>query len=246
MAEILSDENDIVVNVMTFNGKDKTQYLKRNEFGYTCLLLAYERVKNYVDSINETYVKVGVTPRIEKKMFDSDAFEQAWVNACVRVHNKWAESNHPGVYIYEDRLVIESQGGISKTLTKDKFLKGVSEHVNKALMDIFIRCNFCEESCHGVPTVVEKYGIKSYEFMENFIDVTISFDKTGFEDNVHDNVHDDLTIIKQLIRNNSQISLQEMADQIGKSKKTVQRIISSTDDIIRVGNAKNGHWEIVE
>ena len=147
-------------------------------FGYTCLLLAYEKVKNYVDSINETYVKVGVTPRLEKKMFDPDAFEQAWVNACV--HNKWAVSNHPGVYIYEDRLVIESQGGIPKSLTKEKFLKGVSEPVNKALMDIFIKCDFCEESGHGVPTVVEKYGIDSYEFMDNFIDVTIPFDKTGF------------------------------------------------------------------
>ncbi len=38
MAEILADKNDIVVNVMTFKGKDKTNYLKRNEFGYTCLL----------------------------------------------------------------------------------------------------------------------------------------------------------------------------------------------------------------
>ena len=183
-----------------------------------------------------------VTPRLEKKMFDPDAFEQAWVNACV--HNKWAVSNHPGVYIYEDRLVIESQGGIPKTLTKEKFLRGVSEPVNKALMDIFIKCDFCEESGHGVPTVVEKYGIDSYEFMDNFIDVTIPFDKTGFEDNVHDNVHDDLSVIKQMIRSNSKISLQEMADKIGKSKKTVQRIIAASDDVIRVGNAKNGHWEI--
>ena len=44
--------------------------------------------------------------------------------------------------------------------------------------------------------------------MGNFIDVTIPFDKTGFEDNVHDNVHDDLSVIKQLIRSNHQISLQ--------------------------------------
>ena len=92
--------------------------------------------------------------------------------------------------------------------------------------------------------MVEKYGIDSYEFMDNFIDVTIPFDKTGFEDNVHDNVHDDLSVIKQLIRSNPQISLQEMADKIGKSKKTVQRIIAASDDVIRVGNAKNGHWEI--
>ena len=32
MAEILADENDIVVNVMTFKGKNKAQYLKRDEF----------------------------------------------------------------------------------------------------------------------------------------------------------------------------------------------------------------------
>ena len=48
-------------------------------------------------------------------MFDPDAFEQAWVNACV--HNKWAVSDHPGVYIYEDRLVIESQGGREASLS---------------------------------------------------------------------------------------------------------------------------------
>ena len=35
-----------------------------------------------------------------------------------------------------------------------------------------------------------------------------------------------------------------MADKIGKSKKTVQRIIAASDDIMRVGNAKNGHWKI--
>lgn len=35
-----------------------------------------------------------------------------------------------------------------------------------------------------------------------------------------------------------------MADKIGKSKKTVQRIIAANDDITRVGNAKNEYWEI--
>ena len=37
MAEILADNNDIHVNVMTFKGKDEIEYLKRDEFGYTCL-----------------------------------------------------------------------------------------------------------------------------------------------------------------------------------------------------------------
>ena len=79
---------------------------------------------------------------------------------------------------------------IEKHLDKHTgFLKGVSEPVNKALMDIFIKCDFCEESGHGVPAVVNAYGNDAYEFSDNFIDVTIPFDKTGFESqNVAQNV----------------------------------------------------------
>lgn len=74
--------------------------------------LAYERAKNYVQAMNQTYIDTSVRPRREKQMFDFDAFNEAWINTCV--HNLWAESNHPGIYIYEDRLVVESQGGIQK------------------------------------------------------------------------------------------------------------------------------------
>ena len=129
LAELLADKNDIVINVATFASSDKTEYLKREEFGGKCLLLAMEQAKNYVNSINQTFVDVTVTPRKERKMFDTDAFEQAWINACV--HNKWSESNHPGIYIYNNRLEIESFGGIPSVLTKEQFLRGKSEPVNK-------------------------------------------------------------------------------------------------------------------
>ena len=117
LAEILADKNDIVINVATFASSDKTKYLRREEFGGKCLLLAMEQAKNYVNSINQTFVDVTTTPRKERKMFDTEAFEQAWINACV--HNKWSESNHPGIYVYSDRLVIESFGGIPSVLTKE-------------------------------------------------------------------------------------------------------------------------------
>ena len=251
MAEILADENDIVVNVMTFKGNDKTEYLKRDEFGYTCILLACEKVLNYVNAINQTFVKVGTVPRIEKKMFDPDAFEQAWVNACV--HNKWSMSNHPGVYIYEDRLVIESQGGIPKALTKEQFLKGVSEPVNKALMDIFIKCDFCEESGHGVPTVTKVYGEESYEFSDNFIDVTIPFDKKGFEEdeNIQEtskkhprNIQES---VLKLIMNNPQITLKEIMESLNISEGSVRHAIKSLKEsgkIEHVGATKKGYWKV--
>ncbi len=119
MAEILADENDLVINIATFKGKDKSEYLKRQDFGGRCLLYAVEQAKNYCESINETYVKLGEGERKEKKMFDNEAFEQAWYNACD--HNKWSDNRNPAIYIYSDRLEIESNGGIPKKLTKDLF-----------------------------------------------------------------------------------------------------------------------------
>ena len=250
MAEILADKNDIHVNVMTFKGKDKTEYLKRDEFGYTCLLYAYERAKSYVDALNQTFVEVKSGPRKEKKMFDPDAFREAWVNACV--HNKWSDSDCPGIYIYENRLVIQSFGGIPNNLTKEQFLKGVSRPVNKELMDIFLKCGFCEQSGHGVPEVVNKYGETAYDFDGSFIFVTIPFDKSGFngrdtQNDTQNGTQKDMEqLIIELIIINSHITKDEMASKLGVSKATITRAIRKSTRITFVGSSKNGHWEVVD
>jgi len=178
LAEILADENDIVINVATFATENKTIYLKRDEFGGKCLLLAMEQAKNYVEALNQTFVLVGNGKRKEKKMFDIEAFEQAWYNACV--HNKWAEADNPGIYVYSNRLEVESFGGIPKSQTKEDFLRGISRPVNPKLFAIFKACGFGEESGHGVPAVVDAYGKGVFRFSEHVIDVTIPFDKNGF------------------------------------------------------------------
>ncbi len=36
------------------------------------------------------------SPRREKKLFNFEAFKEAWVNACV--HNKWTDGLPPAVY----------------------------------------------------------------------------------------------------------------------------------------------------
>ena len=164
MAELLADKNDIVINVATFLTSDKTEYLRRNEFGGKCLLFAMEQAKGYIEAINIMYVDTTDRPRREKTMFDIDAFKEAWYNACV--HYKWSEANNPGIYVYPDRLEIESYGGIPKELTKEQFLKWTSKPVNKKLFDIFKTCGFVKESGHGVPIVLKAYGERAYFLME--------------------------------------------------------------------------------
>lgn len=251
LAEILADKNDIVINVATFSSSDKTKYLKREEFGGKCLLLAMEQAKNYINAINQTFVDVTTTPRKEIKMFDTEAFEQAWINACV--HNKWSESNHPGIYVYNNRLEIESFGGIPRALTKEQFLKGKSEPVNKQLFDIFRACNFAEESGHGVPSVVGIYGDDAYVFSEFFIDVIIPFNKEGFDPNVKNiNIKQKFDIKKEIIdllKNNSKITRKDLAIILNTTESRIRHYLNKLqeENVIRhVGSTKTGYWEIIE
>ncbi len=254
LAEILADSNDIVINVATFSSSDKTKYLKREEFGGKCLLLAMEQAKNYINSINQTFVNLDTIPRKEIKMFDTEAFEQAWINACV--HNKWSESNHPGIYVYNNRMEIESFGGIPKILTKEQFIKGKSEPVNKQLFDIFRACNFAEESGHGVPSVVSAYGEDAYVFSEYFIDVIIPFNKNGFDNKIRENNKEKIKYEKNIkdeivshLKNNGKLSRKDLALLLNVSESSIRYHLTKLQEdkvIMRVGSNKGGYWEVVK
>ena len=158
MAELLADDNMNSIKVSVF--------IKRNEYGYTCLIESLEKILMYCDTLNETFIDVSVRPRIEKRMFSSEAFKEAWINACV--HKKSSEQLCPAEYWFEDRLEIVSYGGLPRNLTKEEFLEGKTEPVNKKLMKIFLQCGIVEHSEHGVPIVVREYWEEAYKFSEKY------------------------------------------------------------------------------
>lgn len=247
IADLLADENLTSIKIAVFKGKDKSKFLKRNEYGNTCLIHSLKQVLDYCEALNDTYVDLSVSPRREKNMFNFEVVKEAWVNACV--HNRWVDGTPPAIYWFEDRMEIISYGGIPKGLTKEQFLKGKTKPVNKELMDIFLQCKVVDQSGHGVPTIVDIYGEDAYEFSDDSITVTIPFDKIGFDGhNVHQNVHqkNNLEKIIEMVKENGEITLKEMASVIGKSVKTVQRIINDYEKIKYIGSSKSGHWEIIE
>ncbi len=60
------------------------------------------------------------------------------------------------------------------------------------------------------------------------------------------NVHNNLEKIILLIKDNPKITLAELANAVGKCKKTVQRAIASTNEIVRCGSARGGYWKVKE
>ena len=214
------------IKVAVFKGKDKSVFIKRNEYGFTCLIESLEKVINYCDALNETFIDVSVRPRKEHRLFNSEAFKEAWINACV--HNKWSEELSPAVYWFDDRLEIVSYGGIPKNLTKEEFLSGKTEPVNKELMKIFLQCGIVEHSGHGVPIVVREYGEKAYTFSENMITVTIPFEKmrreTG-EETREEKLTDKERIVYNIMTNNPYVKRKDIISESGYSKNTVDKII---------------------
>ena len=261
MAELLADTNDIVVNVATFATTDKTEYLERKEFGGKCLLLAAEQVKDYIYALNHTYVDVKVRPRKEKEMFDFEAFKEAWYNACV--HYRWSEASNPGVYVYSDRLEIESFGGIPRNLTKTKFLQGISKPVNDKLFAIFKTCGFVEESGHGVPTVTKVYGDDAYEFDGDFIFVKIPFDKSGLYTTQENDKTSKKTTketskkhprniqeeILNLLKVNPALTMNDLMQILRISEGSARHHLKKLKEegkIVHRGATKAGYWEIIE
>lgn len=214
LADILADDNLISIKVAVFKGKDKSQFIKRNEYGNTCLLESLQKVIDYCDALNETFIDLSVRPRKESRLFNSEAFKEAWINACV--HNKWSGGVPPAVYWFDDRLEIVSYGGIPKSLTKEEFLSGKTEPVNKELMKIFLQCGIVEQSGHGVPIVVREYGEKAYEFSDNMITVVIPFNRP-----VNEPVNEPVKLTKSaekvlnIIKANADITINDLISETG-------------------------------
>ena len=143
--------------------------------------------------------------------------------------------------------------GIPSVLTKEQFLRGKSEPVNKQLFDIFRACNFAEESGHGVPSVVKVYGEEAYIFSEYFIDVVIPFNREGFDKTTRkttttqpENIEEEII---QLIKNNGNISRKDMAIVLHKTEGSIRHYLKKLQELKIIkhsGPDKGGYWEIIK
>ena len=217
-------------------------FLIFDEYGFTCLLYAMDQMSEYCLALNETFVDTSKLVRQEKKLFDEDAFREAWINAIV--HNKWIDGIPPAVYWYDDRLEIVSYGTIPNGMTKEDFLSGKTHPVNEELMKIFLQCHIVEQTGHGVPKVVNKYGAKAYDFGTSMITVTIPIDKSGFENEPQNEPQKNISnIIKEKIKKNPKITKIKLAEECNVSLSTIKRVLKE-NNIIFIGASKSGHWEI--
>lgn len=253
MAFILSDQSNVSIKVVKFNGVDKTSFSERTEYGNQCLLNSINDVLSYIKSLNTTKIDVfSTTSRKDIPLFDYESFREAWINACL--HNRWAEMIPPSVFIYDNRIEVLSYGDLPYNLSKESFYSGTSVPINRALKDIFVSVGLSEQSGHGVPIIVSKYGKEAFSFESSTIKVTIPF---AFEpdyvlgrkvkESMINNLNESQKKVLHYIIENPYANQQEIAGKLDISLSNVKKITLKLQEIgvlERKSGKKNGYWQV--
>lgn len=246
IAEILSDNNSCSIKVVRFSGEDKTDMVSRNEFGYKCMLIALKQTYDFVLSFNETRVDLNKgLERKETKLFDERCLDEAWTNACL--HNRWIRNIPPAIYIYSNRIEVVSTGGLPLDYSKEEFFQGVSHPINASLMKIMGQLDYIEQTGHGVPLIVSKYGKEAFSFFENHILVTIPFAFEPSFKQLQQNLSESHNLILSILNENPSLTLSQLCKMSNIGRTRVTEIISDLKKlkrIERVGTSRSGYWKV--
>ena len=253
MAFILSDQSNVSIKVVKFNGIDKSSFSERTEYGNQCLLNSINDVLTYVKSLNTTKIDViSSTSRKDIPLFDYESFRESWINACL--HNRWIEMIPPSVFIYDDRIEVLSYGDLPYNLSKESFYSGTSVPVNRALKDIFMSVGLSEQSGHGVPIIVSHYGKGAFSFESSTIKVTLPF---AYEpdyvlgrkvrENIINNLNENQRKVLNYILENPYASQQEIANKLNISLPNIKKItvkLQKINLLERKEGKKTGYWQV--
>ena len=208
--------------------------------------------------------------RAEFPEYPERAVLEAIVNAIIhRDYLCYVSEVH--IDIYDNRLEVYSPGGMCDgTKIQDNDIYNISsKRRNPILADIFNRLHYMDRRGSGFKKMVEYYEFqRNYNeelkpiFFSNNNDFYIVLKNLNFSnesmtliecDTQNDTQNDTqsdtrnkktIELIKELIEKNRNISRKEMAQLIGKSVSTLQRILNETENIRYEGSSKNGYWII--
>ena len=246
-AYLLADNNSISIRFGKYDGINSVNLIENEDFGNCCIIKATKNILNKLEIENKTFTKIEYPERKEIKMYDYIAVREAVVNAIV--HNDWSNEYSPKFEIFNDRLVISSNGGVQDNTTKEEFLEGFSLPKNKELMKVFNDLDLVEQMGTGIIRILQSYNKDSFEFFPNFIRVTFPFNENKFKTNMKEIKNNNLTEIQNniigLMLDSPTITQETLARLLDVNIRTIQRNIKTLIDvglIERTGSTKKGEW----
>ncbi len=263
LAYLLADENGTSIKVAKYAGTNKVDLIQNEEYGYCSLIKATKAVLDKFNIENITRAKITYKERIEKNLVNKVALREAIINAIV--HNDYSSGVPPVFEIFSNRFTVTSYGGLIDGFSKEDFFKCCSNPRNRELMRIFKDVELVEQLGSGMERILAAYDQSIFEWTPNFMKVVFKFeDWAGESINDESSVQaDDITRketrretkretrkeILEIIRKKSDVTMSEMAKQLGLSYAGIVWNIEKLKKqgvLVRVGATKNGHWKVNE
>lgn len=227
------------------------------------LILIADRV---VELIYLKYLKAAISydkeVRVETYPYAREAVREAVYNALI--HCKWEDGIPVQIRIEDGAMYISNACVFPSGWTTENLMKTHnSRPYNPDLANTFFRAGYIEAWGRGIQKICEEcelIGAKIPEYQVLGDDITVKFTailtdesfirtkdvRKGVRKGVRKE-SDMYTRILELVTLQSDISLSEIADQLGVSYRTVQRSMSDLKKkgvVVRIGGRKNGYWEI--
>ena len=204
---------DYVVNTMTKKGIHidsldafyESYHLKtsKNEFNMTAYLLSDQ---NIIMIRVIQFAGKDRTKMIKKSEFSNQSLLKSFSDVMdyIKIFN---------TYRIDDRFEIFSYGELPYRITQDMIFNGYIRPINRGLFTIFMLCQIAEQSGHGIPTIVKKYGKEAFDFRGSAIKVTIkyAFNLLNSSDNVVENGQN---VVENVVENDT---LEQVFNEIKKN-----------------------------
>lgn len=155
--ELLADQNEIAfsgVDIVKF-GKDINKVLYRKTISNRSLLTQFEMAIEIFEQYY-TFEEIDGYNRIKKELIPREAFRESLANAIV--HRVWDAHAFIQIAMYEDRIEINSPGGLPAGVSKEEYLYGnISVLRNPIIAGVFNRLNIIEKFGTGIARINEEY-----------------------------------------------------------------------------------------
>lgn len=228
-AELLADYNDMEfsgLDIVRF-GKDISQILYRETIIKKSLLSQYDRAIEIFEQYYQ-YEEIEGYKRVKKELIPKEAFRESLANAIV--HRIWDIKSYIKISMYEDRIEINSPGGLPEGISKDEYLYGnISVLRNPIIAGVFYRLDIIEKFGTGITRINKEYESSlakpSFDISRNSIFIGLPV----IDINKLDLSEEEVLIIN-ILKDEIELSRGEIDKKSGFNKSKTLRIINNLVD----------------
>ncbi len=234
-------------------------YATENKVTFTDLKLLHGNIYNLINEALKYVLnnirwqsEIGTRKRVETPEIPEKALREIIVNAFA--HSDYETIPEIEIGIHPGKIEIYNPGTFPEELTPYDFInKNLPSYKrNKLILDILFRSKDVEKSGTGFQRVNELCNEKnvSWAFRKEAYGFFFEFIRPNIQADIQmeGNLNEAEKNVYVLLEKNEKISKTKIANMLGKSEKTIQRIIASLIEkqlVKRVGSNRSGYWQVI-